>query len=85
MSLTLVQKFDALHAAEAASRAAAAASRAADDAMKKAYADLIDSSTGEAIKEGDPPTIDSKGRSYWIANGKLHNGKPIYVGGTPAS
>lgn len=85
MSLTLAQKFDALHAADAASRAAAAASRAADDAMKKAYADLINPATGEAIREGDPPVIDGKGRAYWIAGGKLHNGKPLHVGETAPS
>lgn len=68
---TLAQKFDALHAAE--------------ESVRKAYADLTDPSTGEAITAKDAPTVDNKtGRVFWIADGKLVNRKGNFVGEKPA-
>lgn len=68
---TLAQKLDALHVAE--------------EGVKKAYADLTDPSTGEAITAESPPVVDEKtGRIFWVANGKLVNRKGNFVGGKPA-
>lgn len=68
MGLTLDQKFDRLHKAE--------------NDVRAARADLVDSSTGEAVLPGEPVFDASTKQVYMNENGKLAWSKPRVVQAT---